>query len=204
MAISPSMRGASSGLAEPSGCSAGNDSTLVGLSMPRQLLLSVRMPESSVSMTATSASVKSSSTEAAAAAIARWITASASDSLCQQSATTRTSVMGRLGCDMMLSGTNGAVSAPAWSAVVSSGFTGRPLRRPFIGGDDPRHEFVADHVLGGEMNLGNAFDAAEQPGRFRKTRGLAVRQVDLRGVAGHDHAAVLAETRQEHLHLHRG
>src|SRR6478609_11649149 len=186
--MSPSIRGASPSFHSPSGWSAGNDSTLVGLSMPRQLLLSVRMPESSVSMTATSASATSSSTAAAAAAIARWITVSESGSRCQQSATTRTSVMGTFGCDMMLSGTNGAVSAPAWSTVVSSGFTGRPLRRPFIGGDDPRYELVADHVLGGEMNLGNAFDAAEEAGCFRKARGLAVRQVDLRGVAGHDHA----------------
>ena len=39
----------------PVGCNAGNDSTLVGLSMPRQLPLSVRMPASSVSMIASSA-----------------------------------------------------------------------------------------------------------------------------------------------------
>ena len=55
----------------------------------------------------------------------------------------------------------------------------RPLRRSFIGGDDPRHQFVADDVLGGEFHLGDALDAVEQPRRFGQTRGLAVRQVDL-------------------------
>jgi hypothetical protein len=52
-------------------CSAGNDSTLVGLSMPRQFLFSVRIPASSVSMTATSASAVSASTMEAAASMAR-------------------------------------------------------------------------------------------------------------------------------------
>src|SRR5438270_9583129 len=199
------MRGASPGFHSPSGWSAGNDCTLVGLSMPRQLLLRVRMPASSVSITATSASATSSSTVAAAAATARWITASASGSLCQQSATTRTSVMGRLGCDMALFGTKTALCPRLHGpAVVSSGFVagGRPLRQTFVGRDDPRHELVADHVFGGEMNLRNAFDAVQQTSRFGQPRGLAVRQVDLRGIAGHDHAAVLAETGQEHLHLH--
>ena len=31
---------------------------------------------------------------------------------------------------------------------------------------------------------------------------LARRQIDLRGIAGHDHPRILAETREEHLHLH--
>ena len=44
--MSPSIRGASSGPDPPVGGDAGNDSTLVGLSMPRQLRFSVRMPAS--------------------------------------------------------------------------------------------------------------------------------------------------------------
>src|SRR5215218_2770500 len=203
--MSPSMRGASPGFHSPSGCSAGNDSTLVGLSMPRQLLFSVRMPASSVSITATSASATSSSTFSAAAATARWITASDSGSRCQQSATTRTSVMGRLGCDIVLVPNEGApCPRPYGPVAASSGFTGgRPLRGPFVGGDDPRHELVADHVFGLEMNLRNAFDAAQQARRLGESRGLAVRQVDLRGIAGDDHAAVFAKAGQKHLHLHR-
>src|SRR6478735_725836 len=203
--MSPSIRGASPSFHSPSGWSAGNDSTLVGLSMPRQLLLSVRMPASSVSITATSASATSSSTLSAAAATARWITASESGSRCQQSATTRTSVMGRFGCDILsVRNQRTPCPRPYGPVVVSLGFTGgRPLRLPLIGRDDSCHELVADHVLGFEMNLCNTFDAAQQARRFRKARSLAVRQVDLRGIAGHDHAAVLAETGQEHLHLHR-
>ena len=85
------------GAAGPVGCSAGNDSTLVGLSMPRQLLFRVRMPASSVSMTASSASPASASTISAAASMARCTMASASGSACQQSATTRTSVIGKGG-----------------------------------------------------------------------------------------------------------
>src|SRR3569832_2713385 len=194
--MSPSMRGASPIFHWPSGWSAGKDSTLVGLSMPRQLLFSVRMPASSVSMTATSASATSSSTLSAAAATARWSTASASGSLCQQSATARTSVVGRLGCDMALFGTIRRLRPrPQDPAVVSSGFVagGRPLRRPFIGGDDPRHELVADHVFGFEMNLRYALDAAQQPGRLGQTRGLAHRHVDIGGLARTGKRAIKAQ-----------
>src|SRR5215475_8326240 len=191
--MSPSIRGASPGLRAPSGCSAGNDSTLVGLSMPRQLLLRVRMPGSSVSITASSAPATSSSTNSAAAAIARWITASALGSLCQQSATTRTSVMGRLGCDMVLFGTDIARARP-WIRLFSLWLAGDwPQRRPFVGGNDPRHELVADHVFGGEIHLCDALDAVEQAGRLGKTRRLSIRQVYLRRIAGHDHAAVFAQ-----------
>src|ERR1700732_4127100 len=97
--MSPSIRGASSGPLGPVGGRAGNDSTLVGLSMPRQLLLRVRIPALSVSMTASlespTALFAPTLAIAAAVAMARWMTASASGSVCQQSATTRTSVMGR-------------------------------------------------------------------------------------------------------------
>ena len=31
-----------------------------------------------------------------------------------------------------------------------------------IGGDDPRHQLVADHVLGGESGVADAFDVGEQ------------------------------------------
>jgi pyrimidine-nucleoside phosphorylase len=55
---------------------------------------------------------------------------------------------------------------------------GRPLRRTFVGGDDPRHEFVADHVLGLEMNLGNSLDA------FVAACGVAVPMISGRGL-GH-------------------
>src|SRR5579859_2744638 len=201
--MSPSMRGASPALGAVSGCSAGNDSTLVGLSMPRQLLFSARMPESSVSITASSASATSASTASAAAATARWITASASGSFCQQSATTRTSVMGRVKCDIVV--LRKGLPARRWgAAMLVSLAAGRLRRRTLVGCDNSRHQLMADHVFGGKPNLGNALDAVEQLGRFGKPRGLAIRQVDLGGIAGDDHAAVLAQPGQEHLHLHRG
>ncbi len=56
----------------------------------------------------------------------------------------------------------------------------------------------------GEHHLADALDAGEQPHRFGKAGGLAGRQVDLARVAGDDHAAVLAEPGEKHLHLHRG
>src|SRR5215472_1256771 len=196
--MSPSMRGGSPGLRAVVGCSAGNDSTLVGLSTPRQLLLRVRIPGSSVSITASSASPTSASTLSAAAAIARWMTASAAGASRQQSATTRTSVMGMVKCDIVVKNL-----APArwWSgrSLLSAGLL---LRRCFIGRNDSRDQFMADHVFGGELHLGDTFDAVEQPRCLGETGGLSVGQVDLRGIARDDHAAVLAESREEHLHLH--
>jgi len=50
--------------------------------------------------------------------------------------------------------------------------------------DDPRHQFVADNVLGREFHLRDALDAVEQPGGLGQSRGLSGRQVDLRGIAG--------------------
>ena len=56
---------------------------------------------------------------------------------------------------------------------------------------------------GGEGDVPDALDIGEQPRRFGEARDLAGRQVDLARIAGDDHAAVLAEPGQEHLHLHR-
>src|SRR5581483_10603888 len=152
--------GASPGFRAPSGCSAGKDSTLVGLSMPRQLQFSVRIPASSVSMTASSASPTSASTASAAAMIARWITASASGSCCQLSATTRTSVMGSVNCDIVVWGVSSGAPDGATTLVICL-FARRLLRRAFIGGDNPCHQLMADHVFGGEPHLGDAVDAME-------------------------------------------
>src|SRR5215831_10345287 len=146
--MSPSIGGASPGLRAPSGLSAGKDSTLVGLSIPRQFLFSVRMPESSVSMTASSASPTSASTASAAAAIARWITASEYGSVCQQLATTRTSVIGRINCDIVVwESSSGAPAGVTPASCVNSPAAGRFLWRALIGRDDSRDQFVTDHVL---------------------------------------------------------
>src|ERR1700759_1502360 len=176
--MSPSMRGGSSAFRGPVGCSAGNDNTLVGLSMPRQLALRVRMPASSVSITASSVSPTSASTASAAAAIARWITASASGSLRQQSATTRTSVMGRVSCDI-ISGKIYPARLAGQDDITS--LAGRLLRRSFVSRDDARPQLMADPAFGGELPLGPALDAVEQFDRLCKAGGLAVRKVDLGG-----------------------
>src|SRR5262249_56599928 len=56
-------------------------------------------------------------------------------------------------------------------------------RRPaVIGLDDARHQFVADHVFMGERDVAHPFDAGEELHRLGKSRGLAVRQVDLAGI----------------------
>src|SRR5215813_11440104 len=73
-----------------------------------------------------------------------------------------------------------------------------------IGLHDPGDELMADHVLGREYDMADPLDAVEQTRRLGQPGGLPVGQVDLARVAGHDHAAVLAEPRQKHLHLHRG
>src|ERR1700733_579325 len=113
--------------------------------------------------------------------------ASASGSVCQQSATTRTSEMGRtkggIGPEFRLrSGVvPGARSAANFGikALLASRLAGyRPLRQSFIGGDDPCHQFMADHVFGGELHLGNPLDAVKQSRGFSQTGSLPVWQVD--------------------------
>src|SRR3954462_1371432 len=76
--------------------------------------------------------------------------------------------------------------------------------RPIIGIDNARHELVADHILRSEGDMSDALHAFQQACGFCETGSLAERQVDLTWIAGHYHPAVLPETRQKHLHLHRG
>src|SRR5271169_852905 len=107
--------------------------------------------------------------------MARWITASASGSLCQQSATTRTSVVGRIEFGIVRNSLRPEVASSARGAFsFGSRLAGyRPLRQSFVSSDDPRHQFVADHVLGGEFHLRDALDAIEQLCGFGQARGLA-------------------------------
>ena len=169
--------------AGPVGCKAGNDSTLVGLSMPRQLLFSVRMPASSVSMIASSVVVRVVGIDH----LGRGLDGAMDDGFGVGLG------LPAVGDDENLGHGKGkgrhrsgislrrdSLPARARRKILASRLAGcRPLRQSFIGGDDPRHQFVADDVLGGEFHLGDALDAVEQSGGFRQTRGLAVRQVDL-------------------------
>jgi hypothetical protein len=60
--------------------------------------------------------------------------------------------------------------AIASQQIFSSGLAGsRPLRRPFISGDDPGYQFMTDHVFSRELHLRDTLDAIQQLRRFRKT-----------------------------------
>lgn len=72
-----------------------------------------------------------------------------------------------------------------------------------IGLDNARHKLVADHVLRGEVVEADPLDPVKDALGIRGLEVCPARQVDLRPVAGDDHAAAAAKARQEHLHLHR-
>src|SRR5215211_7721851 len=169
-------------------CGAGNDSTLVGLSIPRQSRLSLRMAASSASTTLTSPlAAGSARVDAAAVMTASRTVTCASGCAFHSSDSTTISI-----CAATLSATK---SLPG----------GRNTCRAclVIGFHDARHEFVTDDVLSGEHDLSDAFHIGQKPQRLVQAGHLAGRQIDLARIAGHDHAAVLSQPGQEHLHLHR-
>ena len=182
--MSPSMRRTAAWPA-----AAGNDSTLVGLSMPRQSRLSARIAASSVSTIASSppgvrpAASRRGGDGARARSPRRRGSASQSGD--------RRSMSIDVGCC-------GRSRAHALASRVCALAAGRRLRRcapPARGGPRPRAV---------KRDVADALDAVEQLHRLREAGGLARRQVDLARIAGDDHAAVLAEPGEEHLHLHRG
>src|SRR4051794_9520998 len=75
--------------------------------------------------------------------------------------------------------------------------------RIVVGLDDARDQFVPYDIVLGECHVANALDIRKQPDCLRESWDLSRRQIGLARIAGHDHAAVLAKTRQKHLHLHR-
>src|SRR5450631_4001466 len=76
-----------------------------------------------------------------------------------------------------------------------------PLLVLAVGGDDPPHELVADHVLLTEADELDPLDVLEHVGDDDQTGVLLAGQVDLRDVTGHDDPGVEPEPGQEHLHL---
>src|SRR5215203_3711602 len=70
-----------------------------------------------------------------------------------------------------------------------------------VGGDDPLHQLVADHVLAAEADEGDVLDIAEDVADGNQAGALVGRQVDLGDVAGYDHSRVEAKPGKEHLHL---
>src|SRR5882762_2605133 len=202
MAMSPSGI-FSSGTAPCSG-GAGNDNTLVGFCCPRHCALRRAMVLSSHSRTDSSAlrwcphptltrSRGRVVGQVAANAIARRTMSSASGSIRHASDSIRMSTA-RAG--------SGSSNTGLFISVLSP--RAERARSVVIGGHDLCHQLVAYDVLVGEYNAADAVDVRKQANRLGKARGLAARQVDLAGIAGDDHAAVLAQPGQEHLHLHRG
>src|SRR5512146_3435165 len=78
------------------------------------------------------------------------------------------------------------------------------LRILGVGADDVPHQTMPDHVRVAEVAEADAFDAGQDPLDLQQSRLLAVREIDLRLVAGDHGARVHAQTREEHLHLHAG
>src|SRR2546423_589948 len=131
-------------------CGAGNDSTLVGLSTPRQSRLSLRIAASSTSTTLTSPlAAGRARVAAAAAAMASRTVACASGWASHSSDSTAMSI--------------------AAATLSANGVTpwGRGAGRAclVIGLDDASHQLGPNHVLGREYDAGDAFHIGEKPQR---------------------------------------
>src|SRR5512144_2352520 len=167
---------------------AGNDSTLVEESLPRQARFSARISASSVkTMVASQVSCRTGDEAAKAARAARTSASSPTATRSQISAWRATSTS-----------SDDKVGLGPGSAMALT-----PLGRRLIGVDDLADQLAADHVAAGEGDMGDIVDAFENGDGFEQPRILAGRQIDLRRIAGDDHLAALAEPREEHLHLHR-
>src|SRR5229473_4485023 len=203
MAMSPSGI-FSSGTVLCSG-GAGNDNTLVGFCCPRHCPLRRAIVSSSHSSTDSSALRRCPHPtlprsrgrvgwgQVAVNAIARRTMSSASGSIRHASDSIRTSTA-RAGSGSSNGGLFISFLSPSAERACSV----------VIGSHDLCHQLVAYDVLVGEYHAADAVDVRKQANRLGKAGGLATRQVDLAGIAGDDHAAVLAQPGQEHLHLYRG
>src|SRR6185437_10645377 len=198
---SPSSSGASAGASLP--C-AGNDNTLVGSSLPRQRWFSMRNSVSSPSTMLSSP--RRGNGVAAPASAARAATV--------QSVSTSLSAWRQApqGSTRSMARTPPGSGSSVFIALLGSR-AGRGPRRCGAGSaaaialiisvDDARDQAMAHDIFLAELDDGDAFDAVERVERVAQARLHARRQIDLREVAGHRHARILAEPCQEHLHLHR-
>ena len=150
---------ASSGLASLPIDLFGKDKTFVAALTPRHARLSERIAASSVSTIASS--VAGVESVAAAAAIARRTTFPASLPVFQSFDLTITSIF------------NAGRAVRADCFVGPLGPFAFACRRLVVGCDDARDQFVTDDVGGREADMGNPFNAFEQPHRFGKSRSLA-------------------------------
>src|SRR5271165_667361 len=188
--------------------STGNASTLVGISFWRQLRLSTRMTSSSHRTMEISPPVSDVATAArrtawrkTALALRRAFHSGDSTLMSIVSGGPARRVAGRLRPpgvpDFKLGCSTGVGSFIALAHP-------RDLARVVVVGiDNARDQLVPNNIVGGVGDDANSLDVLEQARRFRQARDLPARQINLAGVAGDDHAAVFAQARQKHLHLHR-
>src|SRR5215467_3312926 len=192
MAMSPS--GISSSGDATGNRGAGNDKTFVGFSCPRQRPLRRAMVSSSQSNTDSAALPwRVSSIALSATAIARRTMRSASGSIRHVSVSIATSTA--RACALFSDG-------GLFISVLPAG--AERTRSMVVGSHDLCHQLVSYDILVGKCDAADSIHIGEQTNRLGETRSLAARQVHLAGVAGNDHAAVLAQPGQEHFHLHGG
>src|SRR5262249_1986151 len=98
-------------------------------------------------------------------------------------------------------GRRGVAATSAAPAALSSFALARG-KTAGVGLDDTCDELVADDVLMCERHVADSLDAVQQFDGLCKARCLAVRQVNLAWIARDDHAAVFAQPREKHFHLH--
>ena len=72
----------------------------------------------------------------------------------------------------------------------------------FVGFDNAGDKGVTHHILRREIVKGHAFDTLQNPFCLGQTRRHTARQIDLAAIARNHHTAALAQTGQEHFHLH--
>src|SRR3990172_2112467 len=68
-----------------------------------------------------------------------------------------------------------------------------PLRRGLVGGDDLADELAPNHVFLREGDMRDVLDAFQDRDRLNQPGIFSERQIDLRGIAGHDHLAAFAQ-----------
>src|SRR4051812_45654725 len=193
-ASTTSPSGRASIAASPRPQSAGNDNTLVGASLPRQMRLRFRIALSSTRTSARSYTpclVPAPARNAARAARERpWsLGAIRSQSVAFWSTSTSSLAPAR--------------SDPPLRLGLGSAITRDLLGRGLVGIDNLADELAADDIAAGEGDMGNVLDTIEDRDRLEQAGILAGGQIDLRWIAGHDHLALLAKPGQKHLHLNR-
>src|SRR5262245_5950434 len=170
--------------------SAGNDSTLVGASLPHHSRLRARISTSVVRTRVTLKDRPERGAARNAARAARRKSVSVTFARAKPGARRRISIASEALLCLRL----GPLSAIALTPEGSG----------FVGIDDLAHQFAANHVGAGKCDMVDLLDALEELDRLKQARIFARRKIDLRRIAGYDHLAFLAQPGQRHLELDGG